>query len=80
MSPSQEKVILPTTSNLNISTKFKITVKWKPSQVKRWIDTAGEIQILYIVLKWVLVVCFHAIRVRFFARYQIIAMSINTVS
>lgn len=60
-----EKVILPITNNLNISTKFKITLKWKHFQVKKWIDTTGEIQILYIILKWFLMICFHVIGVVF---------------
>lgn len=35
---------------------------------EKWIDTTGEIQILYIILKWFMVVCFHLVWAGFFCK------------
>lgn len=74
--PNKEKFMSSTLNNLNISTKFKNTLKWKNFQVNKWIDTAGETQTPCITFKWYLVVCFHVIGIELFARYQMILMSI----
>lgn len=66
--PDQAKVMLSTTNNLNTSTKFRSTWKWKYCHVKTWIDTAGEIQFFDVILKWSLVVCFYVTGVGFFCK------------
>lgn len=52
MSPYQEEIILPMINKLDISSKFKVLLKWEQLKEGKWRDAAGEIKLFCITFKW----------------------------